>query len=105
MIDMNNNESYNNNIEKCPHYNSCNQNLCPLDVYLESRSKKSGDKCRWMRPPKQKIIMGRVFLSGGKVMPNGLLKYVPESNLKWLNESSQREWRKINNKQQNESYF
>ena len=87
-----------NNIDKCPHYNSCNQNLCPLDIDLELRDKKDADKCRWMRPPKEKNINGRVFLSGGKAMPNGLLNYVPENNLKWLNESSQEAWKKLKNK-------
>jgi len=85
-------------MNRCPHYDACNQNLCPLDIDLKLRDQKDGDKCRWMRNPIEKNIKGRVFLSGGRVMPNGLLNYVPESNLKWLNESSQKEWERLKNK-------
>jgi len=30
-------------------------------------------------------------------MPDGLLKYVPESNIKWLNEPSRKRWLELNN--------
>lgn len=90
-----NNDKFYNNTDRCPHHDSCNQNLCPLDIDLELRDGGGGNKCRWMRPPEKKTINGKVFLSGGRVMPDGLLKYVPESNLKWLNESSQKRWFEI----------
>jgi len=82
-------------MDRCPHHDSCNQNLCPLDIDLELRDGKGGDKCRWMRPPQKKTIHGKDFISGGRVIPDGLLKYVPESNLKWLNELSQKRWFEI----------
>ena len=86
------------NPEKCPSFYRCNQNFCPLDFDLNLRKGKEQDKCRWMREPQKKKINGREFISGGGVMPNGILNFVPESNLKWLNESSQKRWRKLKNK-------
>ena len=80
------------NLEKCPHFDKCSQNLCPLDLELHLRSGNTSDKCRWMREPKSVKLNGKEFISGGRVMPNAILKYVPESNLKWLNESSQKRW-------------
>ena len=91
---MTEDESY-NNLKKCPHFNECNQNLCPLDIDLSLRIGWSADKCRWMRPPLKKTIHGKVFICGGKVMPNGLLNYVPESNLEWLNTPSKKRWLEI----------
>jgi len=80
------------NLEKCPHYISCSQNLCPLDFDLEFRSGNNADKCRWMREPKKKKIKGREFISGGRAMPDAILDFVPEDNLRWLNESSRKAW-------------
>jgi hypothetical protein len=84
-----------NNMKKCPHFNECSQNLCPLDIDLYLRVGACRDKCRWMRPPLKKKVHGKVFICGGKVMPNGVLNYAPESNLKWLNTLSKKEWLKI----------
>lgn len=83
-------------IEKCPHFQACSQNLCPLDLELHlGRAGGGGDKCRWMREPKKKKIGSKEFISGGSVMPNALLNLVPESNLNWLNKSSQRRWHEL----------
>ena len=76
------------NMERCHKFQGCSQNLCPLVIKLNKRVGEERDKCRWMRNPKQKKIQGRVFTSGGTVMPDALLKYVPERNVKYLNENS-----------------
>ena len=81
-----------NNLKRCPSFERCNQNLCPLDLELHLRSGREQNKCKWMREPKMKKINGRKFIAGGGIMPNGILKFVPESNLKWLNEISQKRW-------------
>lgn len=86
------------NLQQCPHFNSCSQNLCPLDLDLNLRNGKKQDKCRWMREPKTAKIAGREFVSGGSVMPNALLNLVSESNLKWCNEASKNQWFKIRKK-------
>ena len=78
------------NLEKCPHFDKCSQNLCPLDLELRLRTGGDRDKCKYMREPCRKKINGKEFVSGGSVPPDGVLKYVPESNLKWLNGISQK---------------
>lgn len=85
------------NLKRCPHFGKCNQNLCPMDLELNSRNGSNADCCRWMRNPKRKKINGREFISGGQVMPDGLLNFVPRANVKRLNEASRRRWFEINN--------
>jgi len=83
-------------MEKCPSFFKCSKNLCPLDLDLKERNcLGSHEKCRWMLNPKEKKIGNSVFVSGGTVMSDVLLKFVPESNLKWLNESSQKRWHQL----------
>jgi hypothetical protein len=80
------------NLRKCPHFERCSQNLCPLDLELLLRTGNKQDKCRWMRESKKVKIRDKEFISGGAVMPDALLKFVPENNLKWLNKVSQKRW-------------
>lgn len=86
------------NLKRCPYFNGCNQNLCPLDLELSLRTGGKADKCRWTREPQKKKISGREFISGGSTMPDAPLNFVPQCNLKWLNESSQKRWRELKNK-------
>ena len=79
-------------VEKCPYFGRCSQNLCPLDSELFLRTGSTSDKHRWPRGSKGVELNGRESISGGRVMPNAILKYVPESNLKYLNENSKRAW-------------
>jgi len=83
------------NSKKCSAFNSCNQNLCPLHLELNLCKGGKADKCRWMREPKTKNIKGREFMSGGAVMPDGLLIFVPQCNLNWLNKASQERWHQL----------
>ena len=85
------------NLERCPHFDSCSQNLCPLDLQLNLRVGSNGDKCRWMKETRITKVQGRGFTSFGKVMPNGTLNFVPRRNLKWLNTPSQKRWSEIHN--------
>lgn len=96
------------NLARCAHFDSCSQNLCPLDFDLHLRVGGESDKCRWMREGyiyskkgTQLKNLGRYsgqqlkrgeFLSGGRCMPRGLLKYVPKKNVRWLNKVSQKRW-------------
>ncbi len=84
------------NMEKCPSWEKCSQNLCPLDYELHLRVGGESDKCRWMREPQKKKIKGREFISGRGVMPSGILIFVPRENIKCLNKVSQKQWKKIN---------
>lgn len=76
------------NLRRCPHFTGCNQNLCLLDSELPLRTGGEKDKCRWMREQKKVKVKGKEFISGGSVMPNAILKFVPGTNLKWLNGAS-----------------
>ena len=86
------------NLKRCPSYNTCNRNLCPLDLELELRYGGKGDMCKWMQEPKPAKIGNRKFISGGSVMPDELLKFVPKENVKWLNEVLQKNWHKVYSK-------
>jgi len=81
------------NMKRCPHFNRCSQNLCPLDLELNLRVGGQSDKCRWMRNPSKKKIGDKEFISGGGVMRDAILNFVPESNLERLNESSKKAWK------------
>lgn len=83
------------NLEKCPHFNNCSRNLCPLDFELSLRSGGKQDKCRWMRDAKTSKIAGREFVSGGGVMPTVPLNFVPRANIERLNKASQERWREL----------
>lgn len=54
------------NLERCPSFNRCSQNLCPLDLELHLRSGREQDKCRWMREPKKKKIGRREICVWGQ---------------------------------------
>jgi hypothetical protein len=41
------------NLRKCPYFDRCSQNLCPLDLELLLRTGNKQDKCRWMRESKK----------------------------------------------------
>lgn len=84
------------NLKRCPYFESCHQNLCPLDYELNLRSGGKQDKCRFMREPKRVKIRGREFVSGGVVMPDTPLNFVPQANTKRLNAISQRRWEELN---------
>ncbi len=76
------------NLKKCPYWENCSRNLCPLDFEIHLRVGNESDKCRWMKEPQKKKIKGQAFTSGGSAMPNGILIFVPRTNLKWLNKAS-----------------
>jgi hypothetical protein len=83
------------NLKKCPHFDTCSRNFCPLDFELHLRSGGKQDKCRWMLEAKVSRVAGREFVSGGGVMPDAPLNFVPEGNLERLNKVSQKRWREI----------
>lgn len=78
------------NLKKCPHFDFCSRNLCPLDLELQLRTGGLADKCRYMRDAKASKINGRDFVSGGTAMPDAILNFVPRENLRLLNRTSQK---------------
>jgi hypothetical protein len=49
-------EKISKNLQKCPSFNTCSQNLCPLDLELRLRTGSSSNKCKWMRESQKKKI-------------------------------------------------
>jgi len=86
------------NLEKCTHFQSCHQNFCPQDLELSLRSGGRRDWCRYSREPKAVKIRGRDFISGGSVMPDAPLNFVPECNLDRLNTASKKRWIELHKK-------
>lgn len=82
-------------MKKCPRYDKCRKNSCPLDFELELTYGKKEDKCRYMREPRRTHIGTREFITGGSIMPDALLNFVPESNLGRLNASSRKRLEEI----------
>jgi hypothetical protein len=78
------------NIQKCASFKKYNLNLSPLDGNLRLRYGFEAAKCKFMREPRRKKINGRCFMSGGSVMPDGLLNFVPSGNAKYLNAASRK---------------
>jgi len=85
------------NLKHCPRFDSCSQNLCPLDFELSLRNGGVADKCRWMKEPLLKKINGQEFMSGGSIMPDGILNFVPQANIEWLNTASKARKQELNN--------
>lgn len=82
--------------EQCVHFDRCSQNLCPLDPKLNTTYGKAHEKCRYMQKARKVKIGKREFISGGTIMPDTSLKFVPQSNVEWLNEASKQRWHEIN---------
>ncbi len=86
-------EKITENMERCPSWEKCSRNFCPLDYELHLRVGGESDKCRWMREPQKKKIKGQEFISGGSVMPNGILIFVFRRNAQHLNKASLEQWK------------
>ena len=83
------------NLEKCPNFEKCNQNLCPLDLELSKRSGGQRDKCRFAREQQTAKIAEKTIEFGGRLMPDCTLNLVPRENLDSLNKASQARWHEI----------
>ena len=87
------------NLKRCPRFEQCNRNLCPLDLELEKRY--GGNRCFWMRegegtPRVSNLGGGRVQTHvAGAQMPDELLVHVPESNVSRLNDRSRTRWQEL----------
>ena len=71
---------------KCIRFGSCSYNLCPLDEELESRTGTiKEDGCDWMqnyRTENRRHIR--------RPMPDSLLRFIPEKNVKMLSRTNQK---------------
>jgi len=85
------------NLERCPSFERCNKNLCPLDLKLELRVGDNWDKCRYMIEKKTRIrkYKNKLLTESTAIMPDNLLNFVPERNIKKLNNVSRQRWEEL----------
>jgi hypothetical protein len=82
------------NLKKCPRFDSCSINICPLDLEINLRNKLPGEKdCPFMIKKKSRLQKGIKTL-----VPYGVLKFIPKSNVELLNKRSQKRWQEVSNK-------
>ena len=81
------------NIKRCPRYNRCNRNQCPLDYDLSLRA--GGNPCPWTRNATEGRRGGKIVRFGGQAMPDDLLIHVPQCNVARLNAPSAARWREL----------
>ncbi len=76
------------NLRKCPRFNKCSSNLCPLDLEVNLRNNLlDEERCPFTinkKAKSQKDIKTQ--------MPPPILEFVPESNVKILNRRNQKRW-------------
>ena len=90
-------ENKNKKIKKCPRFERCSHNICPLDIQLFIRiGFDDSDKCPFMRLSRATAINGKQFTTGESVMPVAELILVPRDNAERLNDASQKRWRELN---------
>lgn len=81
------------NLRKCPRFNNCSINICPLDLEVNLRTKLSEEEdCPFTIKKKGKSQKGIKTLA-----PDSILKFIPKSNVKMLNKRNQRRWRELRN--------
>ena len=89
------NKELNDNLALCPSFDRCSLNLCPLDLGLDERTGSKSEQFKYMREPRKTTIKDKEFTSGGAVMPDELLRFVPKNNLRWLNNGSKQRAKEI----------
>jgi hypothetical protein len=85
---MNQEKNIIENIKKCPRFNSCSINVCPLDLEAIFKKNLPGENyCPFTIKKKGKGQKGIRTLSH-----HSILEFIPESNVKILNKRNQRRW-------------
>ncbi len=75
-------------IKICPRFIKCSANTCPLDTEAKERTCLPGeDICPFTIKKRKKSQKGLIARA-----PDSILKVVPESNLKMLNNANQKRW-------------
>lgn len=79
------------NLKKCPRFDRCSINVCPMDLEANLRNKLPGeDCCPFTIKKKRKSQKGiRTHL------PDHILRFIPESNVKMLNKGNQNRWHSL----------
>ena len=82
------------NLEKCPRFNFCSANICPLDFYVNQRTYIKGEDVCPFTIKKRDKFQRRLKLR----MPDSILKVVPKSNVKMLNKRNLKRWHALHQK-------
>jgi len=81
------------NLRKCPRFNWCSINICPLDLEVDLRNKLPEEKsCPFATKKRSEGQRGIRLLA-----PDSILRVIPESNVKMLNKRNQKRWRGLRN--------
>lgn len=82
------------NPERCPRFNFCSANICPLDFYAKRRIFVKGEDICPFTIKKRNKSQRQLKLR----MPDGILRFVPKSNVKLLNKRNQKRWPNLHQK-------
>lgn len=82
------------NLKKCPRFNWCSANICPLDLEANLKNKLFGEnQCPFTikkKDRRQKGIRTQV--------PSPILEVISESNIKMLNNGNLKRWHALHKK-------
>ena len=82
------------NLKKCPKFNWCSINICPLDFEANLRSKlPEENSCPFTIKKRVKGQKGIKLLA-----PLCVLEVIPESNVKMLNNGNLKRWHRLHKK-------
>ncbi len=82
------------NLKKCPRFNFCSINVCPLDLESKLRNKLTEEEgCPFTIKKKGKSQKGIRTLA-----TDSILEFVPEWNVKMLNKRNQKRWHALTGK-------
>jgi hypothetical protein len=82
------------NLRKCPRFNYCSINICPLDSEANLRNKLPEEEpCPFLIKKRGKEQRGIRTQA-----PDSILEVIPKSNLKMLNLRNQKRWHGLHQK-------
>jgi len=81
-------ESIIQNLKKCPRFNWCSINICPLDLEVNLRTKLSEENSCLFAVKKRTDEQKGIKL----LAPDSVLKVISESNIKMLNKGNLKRW-------------
>lgn len=88
---MNMKNKTNNSPERCPRFENCSSNICPLDPEASLRIKfPEEDVCPFTVKKRLKGQRGMKLLA-----PANLIQVIPESNVKMLHRRNQKQWHNL----------
>jgi len=79
--------------KRCPKFENCSSNVCPLDLEAHLKIKLPGENdCPFTIKKRSKEQKGKKLL-----IPINCLNIIPRSNVKMLHKRNQRQWHNLKN--------